>query len=141
MNANRILLPFDFSEHSRACLDWVAEMLVGAPDQEFHVVFVLRTPSDYVGWEGDPRNSLEDELEGVARAFGAKVERTTRSHVLKGHPATEICGHATVSGCDLIVMATRGRTGVRHLMLGSTTEQVVRHSDVAVITKRFKSAG
>jgi nucleotide-binding universal stress UspA family protein len=37
-------------------------------------------------------------------------------------------------GADMIVMATHGHTGLKHLMLGSTAEKVVRHSKCPVLT-------
>ena len=51
-----------------------------------------------------------------------------------GNPAETIMDFAKRSGVDLIVMSTHGRKGVRHMLLGSVAEVVIRHSPVAVMT-------
>ncbi|HEY6111229.1 MAG TPA: universal stress protein [Chthoniobacterales bacterium] len=50
-----------------------------------------------------------------------------------GHPGQEICAKAQEFGADLIVTATHGRTGLKHLFLGSTAEYVVRHAPCPVL--------
>jgi nucleotide-binding universal stress UspA family protein len=53
-----------------------------------------------------------------------------------GNAASEIAECAKREGADLIVMGTHGRTGLAHVVLGSVTEKVVRHSTVPVLTVR-----
>jgi nucleotide-binding universal stress UspA family protein len=56
-------------------------------------------------------------------------------HVLKeGNPASEILRTAQEKDCDLIVMGTHGRTGVRRVLLGSVAEQVLRRASCPVLT-------
>jgi nucleotide-binding universal stress UspA family protein len=50
-----------------------------------------------------------------------------------GHPGQEICAKAQEFRADLIVTATHGRTGLKHLFLGSTAEYVVRHAPCPVL--------
>jgi nucleotide-binding universal stress UspA family protein len=59
-----------------------------------------------------------------------RVEPVVRT----GDPATEIANFATEQHADLIVMATHGWTGFKHLVLGSVAETVVRRSIVPVLT-------
>ncbi len=53
-----------------------------------------------------------------------------------GHVATEVAETAAREHADLIVMGTHGRTGLAHVVLGSVTEKIVRHSLVPVLTVR-----
>ncbi len=57
-----------------------------------------------------------------------------------GAPAEEIIRFADEESVDLIVMGTHGWTGVRHLILGSTAENVVRTANCPVLTVRSKSS-
>jgi nucleotide-binding universal stress UspA family protein len=61
---------------------------------------------------------------------GLALER----RVEEGDPAAEILRVAAEAGADLIVMGTHGRTGLRHLLLGSVAEQVVRKAPCPVLT-------
>jgi nucleotide-binding universal stress UspA family protein len=56
------------------------------------------------------------------------------SHVVIGHSAHEIVKYAEETNADLIVMATHGRTGVSHMVMGSTAETIVRKSPCPVLT-------
>jgi nucleotide-binding universal stress UspA family protein len=61
-------------------------------------------------------------------------ERTVVQAVRSGSPAEVIKRFAEEEGVDLIVMATHGRTGLHHILLGSVAEKVVRLSKVPVLT-------
>ena len=56
--------------------------------------------------------------------------------VLEGNPASEIVNFAEKNDVELIVMGTLGKTGVQRFLLGSVTENVVRHSKVPVLVVR-----
>lgn len=53
-----------------------------------------------------------------------------------GPPGEVICWLAEESRCDLIVMGTHGRSGIRHLLQGSVAEYVVRHARCPVTVVR-----
>ncbi|MEZ6091491.1 MAG: universal stress protein [Pirellulaceae bacterium] len=61
-----------------------------------------------------------------------RVKRTLRY----GNPVDEICRYVTLQEIDLLVMGTHGRTGLKHLLLGSVAERVVRISPCPVLTVR-----
>ncbi len=54
----------------------------------------------------------------------------------EGDPATEILKVARQRHCDLIVMGTHGRTGLRHLLMGSVAERVIRKANCPVLTAK-----
>ena len=58
-----------------------------------------------------------------------------------GHPADAIVRVAQEGHVDLIVMATHGRTGLQHVLLGSVDEKVVRLTPCPVLTVRYKGTG
>src|SRR5262249_60746794 len=58
-----------------------------------------------------------------------------------GPPGEVICWLAEHRECDLIVMGTHGRTGLKHLLLGSVAEYVIRNARCPVVTVADKPAG
>jgi nucleotide-binding universal stress UspA family protein len=86
---------------------------------------------------------LEDRartrLDRLARArIGPRVKWEV--HVRSGPPALEVVRAAEHFGVDLIVMTTHGRGGLKHLVLGSVAESVVREAPCPVLTMRPKVA-
>jgi len=77
------------------------------------------------------RVALEDAQTGRHRV-DATVR--TRTVLLTGTPHVEICRLANEVGADLIVTGTHGRTGIRHALIGSVAERVVRHAGRPVLT-------
>jgi universal stress protein A len=75
-------------------------------------------------------------VELVARARAAGVKATVT--ILEGRPADRIVHAARVRPADLIVMGTRGRTGLSRLLLGSVASRVVSMSPCPVLTVRDK---
>jgi nucleotide-binding universal stress UspA family protein len=71
-----------------------------------------------------------DEARAIATQLGASVELI---HVPDAHPATAIIEAAQSKGCDLIVMASHGRRGLKKLLLGSQTSEVVVNGSVPVL--------
>jgi len=71
-----------------------------------------------------------DEARAIAEQAGLSAELL---HVPNAHPATAIIEQAKSRGCDLIVMASHGRRGLRKLLLGSQTSQVLADGSVPVL--------
>jgi nucleotide-binding universal stress UspA family protein len=74
-----------------------------------------------------------DEARAMAEQIGISVELL---HVPNAHPATAIIETAKSRGCDLIVMASHGRRGLRKLLLGSQTSEVLVDGSVPVLVVR-----
>ncbi len=126
----------DFSEHSAACLQKSAHLFGDDRPREFHFVHVRHTPTDASIWAGDNVADAQTHVDGVTTGFEHPGQAERRSVVLTGHTSTEICKYAGDNACDLIVMATHRRTGLAHMVMGSTAEQVVRHAPCPVLTMR-----
>jgi nucleotide-binding universal stress UspA family protein len=71
-----------------------------------------------------------DEARAMAERIGIAAELV---HVPNAHPATAIVEAAKSRGCDLIVMASHGRRGIRRLLLGSQTSEVPLNGNVPVL--------
>ena len=71
-----------------------------------------------------------EEARGMAEQIGISAELL---HLPNAHPATAIIDTAKSRGCDLIVMASHGRRGLRKLFLGSQTSEVLAHGSVPVL--------
>jgi len=136
MQFKRILFPVDFSEHAEKSLSRSSQFLSGAELEEVHLLYVLHTPTDYSTWSEDPTGDVQRRLDAVGGSIDLPPQVQLKSTVMEGHPSTQICKYAASHKCDLIVMATHGRTGLSHMMLGSTAEQVVRHAHCPVLTLR-----
>lgn len=137
-----ILVPVDFSEQSRGAVETAAELAGrwNASIELLHVLEIPPLPAFYgpVPDVGSAQRLLElstDELEGLGRSLvpeGVDWKTTT----LEGAAASEIVRHAGEAGSDLIVIPSHGRSGLDRLLLGSTTERVLRTADCPVLTLR-----
>ena len=138
----RILVPHDFSDAATEALA-VARHLAKQHGGRLTVLHVV-TPyqpvtmiPEVAGWLSDreimagAKRSLDELVRREMRGRGAPP---FRFHVDLGDPATRILDAARDADC--IVMATEGRTGLSHMLIGSIAEKVVRHSPVPVLTIR-----
>ena len=141
MNRYRtILCPVDFDENSRAALKHAAQLATGmdAVLHLLHVITIIPTAPEMVQ-SLEPQSDLsarrrlqkiaDRELVGITHQLHTKL--AFASHISKSILAT-----AHEVGADLIVMATHGRSGLPHLLLGSVTEAVVRNATCPVLTIR-----
>ena len=81
------------------------------------------------------RDASREALERVPDSSLAQGLRITRE-VRVGTPFVEIVRHARELQADLVVIGTHGRTGLAHVLLGSTAEKVVRKAHCPVLTVR-----
>lgn len=140
----RILVPTDFSEHSRRALEYALSLAerMGASVDLLHVWEPPRhlEPQTLVMVPGDPGATLETL--GLARAgkFLHSWAEQYRSasvplnvHLERGHAADTIIRVAG-RGYDLVVMGTHGRTGLVRLMMGSVAQKVSALAPCPVMT-------
>jgi nucleotide-binding universal stress UspA family protein len=130
-----ILFPTDFSERSRAAFPFACSLardqgarllvLYVDPPPRFHGEVVARRQ------EPDYEERLWNELRRLQPADAAvRVEHRLE----QGNAAEEILRVAREEKCDLVVLATHGRTGLARLLMGSVAEQVLRQAPCPVLT-------
>lgn len=139
----KILVPIDFSDHSRAALSHAREIaaLYGSSLQLLHAIEEPIYPYFYAPAGGFSVAQQVDELrEKSDQALDKLLEESqgpdvpVEKFVVSGRPATEIARFAAENGSDMIVIATHGLTGLERLLVGSTAEQVVRLADCPVFS-------
>jgi nucleotide-binding universal stress UspA family protein len=143
LRPKRILWPTDFSPESRKASDYVRSFgeVFGS---DIHIVHV--SDPEIVPPPGFP--SLPKELRDQAHAKTMETvsahldqlvdeafpdDRKVSTHILTGRAWFEICKYAKESGADLIIIATHGWTGLRHILMGSVAERVVQHAFCPVL--------
>jgi len=140
----RILVPMDFSDTARKALQYAVPFAV-AFEAEVVVVHVLQPFSipPEIGyappqWAVTQRELMESAREGLDTLCVREISARARSEVLvrEGVPWQEIVAAAREHKADLIILATHGRTGLKHALLGSVTERVVRHAPCPVLVVR-----
>lgn len=135
----RILVPLDFSEPSRLALRYASELArtYGAHLALLHVVENVLLPGIY-GMEPVPVDTPEvkararEALQEMIREEDGSEQATFEVKV--GHAVDAIVDYAKAQEVDLIVIATHGRTGLKHFLLGSVAENVVRMAPCPVFT-------
>jgi nucleotide-binding universal stress UspA family protein len=124
----KILIPTDLSEHSLAAMEYAFTM---------GLLFGARLYMIYVGVHGshkDPREAAAALEQFIAKNVDPRL--SPEPVVRTGHAAQEITKFAAQEGMDLIVLATHGKTGMKHALMGGVSDAVVRNSPVPVMTVR-----
>ena len=143
---NTILFATDFSESSEHAFKY-ALSLARKFESRLAIIHVINEPVDLRGFYVPhiSFDKLEEEIEQGAWKMMEKfclghVDETIKweSFVVPGIPYDEIIKKAREIGADLIVVGTHGRTGLDHVLFGSTAEKVVRKSPVPVMTIRIE---
>jgi len=147
---NKILVPLDGSKLAECALPHVEVLVKGCDTTNVILVSVTERVQGYRVLEGGGQ-PLGQRL--VPEAFGKKqkqaqtyLDRIAKTLAAKGisvstevllwKPAEAIVGYARQSGCDLIVMATHGRSGPSRWAYGSVADKVLRSSCVPVLLIR-----
>ncbi len=139
LNIKHILAPVDFSENSRKGVEMARTLAreYGAKIDYLHTIEQQLHPSfQVIGIESI--FILNPELKQITREklkeFCPADGLSTEYHIIEGPSAPTIVDFASEHDTDLIVMATHGYTGLDHLLIGSTTERVVRMAECPVLT-------
>ena len=129
MKIRHVLLPTDLStEALRPC----APVATFAKEQGARVTLLHVVPDLRIAPHGAPLAPTLS-IPDVAGEFGPDLEIQVEV-IAAVNTAMAICDFAKKHGADLIALSTHGRTGFRHLALGSVAESVVRHSEVPVLS-------
>lgn len=141
----RILVPIDFSAASDRALSMAKEGADGF-GAEIHLIHV-RAAVD------DPAidTAILDEVEQILTVSESKTRQAleqagkhrgarVHAHIKRGStPAASIVDAVSEYGCDLVMMGTHGRRGLKGLLFGSVAERVIQLSEIPVLTVRGKT--
>jgi universal stress protein A len=139
----RIACAVDYSEPSRAALEQAAEV-ARQHRAELVIVHVYEPPADaaenFLAPLPDSVEARKREEEVLLAAWRADAERLTgfpvTTAILIGSPAAELVRFAREREIDLLVVATHGRRGLAHLVMGSVAERVVREAPCSILVAR-----
>lgn len=141
-----ILVAVDFSDSSVNAFKMALSM-ARKFSSRLLVLHVINEPVDLRGFYV-PHISfekLEEEIEEGAKKMMESFCRQNihdfdnyECRIVPGLPYEQIIGQAKEKGAELIVLGTHGRTGLDHVLFGSTAEKVVRKSSVPVLTVRLE---
>lgn len=143
MTVHHVLVPLDFSTYAEQALDY-AIALAQKLQARVTLLHVIQ-PLAIVNVEGGlwPTSTFLQDLEAaVTRDMEGYLARVTAAGlegemvVVHGVPFQEILDTAKARQVDLIIMGTHGRTGLRHVFLGSVAEKVVRLAPCPVLVAR-----
>jgi universal stress protein A len=143
-----ILAPTDFSEHSEMALRYACQIAerLGSELRLLHVLSEIVPagpepmlmpvmPTEYYSESEQKAGEMLDHL--LDPAWGRPASVITA--VEWGSPVETIVAHALDNRVDLIVIATHGRTGLSHVLLGSVAERIVREAPCPVLTIRDRN--
>ena len=144
MNIEKIILPTDFSEHSKTAVPYAID-LARRYNAELHLIHVFdenaldpilvaysNSVKEYLG---KMRGGFDEAIEKLLSEWDIEGVNIVRAF-LSGIPFLEIVRYAQKNCADIIVMGSQGRTGLAHMFLGSTTEKVLRKAPCPVLAVR-----
>jgi nucleotide-binding universal stress UspA family protein len=139
-----VLVPTDFSHDADGAAQTVRGLFGGEAGARITLLHAYHLPVEYTAYgtiptalpfQADVAAVAEEKLAETAAALAARgieVETVAR----EGYPPEVIVDTARSLGVDLIAMGTHGRTGLRHLLLGSNAERVIEHAPCPALTVR-----
>jgi len=148
VHLKNILLTTDLSPHSRNAIPYAVSLVgqYGGRLSLLHVeanVTPLMMPlptGELVGFSGAGKLDRSREEHAALMALSEEIERDWKIQVEPlvrfGDAAAEIAACAREIGADCIVASSHGRTGLAHMVLGSTAERIVRLAPCAVLIVR-----
>jgi nucleotide-binding universal stress UspA family protein len=144
----KILTAIDFSDSSDHAFEY-ALALARQFQSELVIMHVINEPVDLRGFyvphisfeqlEKEIEEGAEKMMEKFCREKMGDYSRYSTA-IVTGIPYDEIIRKAEETATSLIVLGTHGRTGIDHLIFGSTAERVVRSASCPVLTIRMPVA-
>ena len=142
-----VVIAVDFSDDSKAALEWGMEeaVLRNAPAIILHVV---HDPGDAPGYYHKKKKKIIlpltevaeqlfdefiDECSAEIHALKKKDNQRVRRKLAKGIPVQRILEFSEKCDARMIVMGSRGQTGIKHLLMGSKAEQVAQLAPIPVM--------
>jgi len=137
----KILVPVDFSEHSQKALRYALAFATqfDAEVTLVHIVEQMVYPGDWMypplavtDFATEKREQMIERLRALDAGSGVKTQHMVRL----GRAWQEVIEIAREQKTDLIILATHGYTGLKHVLLGSVAEKIVRHAPCPVLSVR-----
>jgi nucleotide-binding universal stress UspA family protein len=137
----RVLVPTDFSPDADLALAW-ARKLVEKTGGKLVVLHSYDLPALLTGGAAFSAPSIQQSLQTAARERLDLLKKTlsgvdVEAVLSHGRPDLSILETAESERVDLIAMGTRGRTGLAHVVMGSTAERVLRRAHQPVVTLKL----
>ena len=143
MDTLPLLVAVDFSELSQRAVEYAIRLAAGRGRKIdlLHVALhslpahaQAHAPAEVLdqirkGEEVSALRDLQELLHSIPEDYRGKIV------LRRGPPADTIC-QAASEGYELVIVSTRGRTGLAHVLIGSVAERVVRHAPVPVLVVR-----
>jgi nucleotide-binding universal stress UspA family protein len=141
-----ILLPTDGSELSEAAIQKGIQFAksINAKVTGFHVILPFHVFTIQTEMLEDTKGQYERASKVQAEQFLGVIKKAAEKagvscdtdYVTSNHPYEMIINAAEKKGCDLIMMAAHGRSGVQGLLIGSETQKVLTHTKIPVLVFR-----
>jgi universal stress protein A len=137
----KILVPLDFSPMSEKAFRYAIRFAeqFGSAILLLHVIQPVVYPADF-GYPPTLVDALDDTMQQAVQerlsAVASRAPLQIATLIRLGQPYHEITIAAKELNIDLIIITTHGHTGLKHALLGSTAERVVRHAPCPVLTLR-----
>lgn len=137
----KILVPTDLSSLSLVALEY-ANSIAETYDAKVYLVYVCENVPSQKKQKKSPqlyehlkelKKKIKEELKSIALEK-LNLAEEIEIVILEGNPYKEILKFAVENKVGLIVVASHGRTGFSHLLMGSVAEKIVRYSPVPVLT-------
>ena len=141
----KILVPTDFSDHSKLALRYALEMasfykseitLFHTFEQQIHPAFYASGIVSMFEIDSDLKKRANEAMATFRKELGKPAIKT--NYVLaEGAAYHEIVEYTKKENFDLLVIATHGLRGLEHFLIGSTTEKVIRHAEIPVLAVKL----
>lgn len=141
MKFQRILVAYDGSEPSRKALQHAIGLAEAGEQSQVRVVHVFQFPQYFVGTAYATASAetneelyeyaerLQQEAEGKVAALGERATVVLQ----QGPPGQAIIDEADEFNADLVIIGSRGLSGLKEFVLGSVSHHVVQHAKVPVL--------
>ena len=133
-DVKRILLPTDGSTHSLKAAEYAAEISKQF-DSETHILNVITKSTIRISRKREEKSSVQ-ALEETKDVFDRRSIKVIVRKLVRGNPAEIICKIAEEEGFDLIVIGSRGLSGMKAFFLGGVSDKVSRHAICPVLIVR-----
>lgn len=142
--SNKLLVAVDFSEPTARTIQYAAKLAQGRGGRLDLLYVIMTNIPAHIRIHAPPeildkimraeRSRAQNELEALLEQYVPEPQRG-KAILKEGPPAETICNLSN-DGYDMVVVATHGRTGLTHILIGSVAERVVRYAKVPVLVVR-----